>query len=82
MTQVKVVAQFCDGYGCRYYYYIVILLGEDLSQQALNIVEGVVLNPNGLLLSFHTSPEVASSPLVMLTDTKPVWTELMVPEEA
>ena len=37
---------------------IIILSGENLSQQALNIVEGVLLSPHGLLLSFHASPKI------------------------
>ena len=37
----------------------VILSGKDLSKHALNIVEGVLLNPLGLLLSVHASLEIA-----------------------
>ena len=37
----------------------VILSGEDLSQHVLNIVEGVLLRPRGLLLSFQVLPEFA-----------------------
>jgi len=57
---------------------IVILSGEDLSQHALNIVESVLMS----LLNFHVLSEITIIPSAMLTDIKPVWTELLVPEEA
>jgi len=52
-----------------------------LSQHALNIVESVLMSPRGLL-NFHVLPEITIIAIAMLTDIKPVWTELLVPEEA
>ena len=61
---------------------IVILVGEELSEHLLNVVQGFLQGLGGLLLSFHRRRRSSLLLSTIRTDTLPVRTELTVAEEA
>ena len=52
--------------------HIRILIIQEMFQQKLDVVEGLLLSPGSLLLSHHALTKITSLPSAMLTDTNPV----------
>ena len=47
---------------------IIIMVGEELGEHLLNVVQGFLLNFGGLLLSFHTPMKIHIVVLISLVD--------------